>query len=230
MSARILVVEDDPRIASFLRRGLAAEGYAVEHVADGRAALELAAAGGFDLLVLDRMLPGIEGLELCRQLRDRGCVSRILMLTARDRPQDKVDGLRGGADEYLTKPFAFDELLARVEALLRRPTSLPAQRVLQVGELRVDLAARQAWRGPRRLDLTPRELRLLACLAEHAGTVLSRERLLGLVWGRNFDTGNKLVDVYVRYLRRKLDEGEARPMIHTVRGFGYRLDLPDADP
>jgi DNA-binding response OmpR family regulator len=229
VSARILIVEDDPRIASFLRRGLAAEGHAVEHVADGRVALELAAAGGFDLLVLDRMLPGIEGLELCRQLRERGCTSRVLMLTARDRPQDKVDGLRGGADDYLTKPFAFDELLARVEALLRRPASMPAQRVLQVGELRVDLAARQATLGGRRLELTPREFRLLACLAEHAGIVLSRERLLGLVWGRNFDTGNKLVDVYVRYLRRKLEEGQAQPMITTVRGFGYRLDPPDTD-
>jgi two-component system, OmpR family, response regulator len=230
VSARILVVEDDPRIASFLRRGLAAEGHAVELVADGRSALDLAAPGGFDLLVVDRMLPGIEGLELCRRLRAAGCTSRVLMLTARDRPQDKVDGLRGGADDYLTKPFSFDELLARVEALLRRQATLPERRELEIGDLRVDLDARAASRAGRRLDLTPREFKLLACLAEHAGTVLSRERLLGLVWGRNFDTGNKLVDVYVRYLRRKLDEGEQRPMLRTVRGFGYLLDRPDADP
>ncbi len=229
MSARILVVEDDPRIASFLRRGLTAEGHVVELVGDGRAALELAAPGGFDLLVVDRMLPGIEGLELCRRLRADGCASRVLMLTARDRPQDKVDGLRGGADDYLTKPFSFDELLARVEALLRRPAALPERRVLEIGDLRVDLDARAASRAGRRLDLTPREFKLLACLAEHAGTVLSRERLLGLVWGRNFDTGNKLVDVYVRYLRRKLDEGEPRAMLRTVRGFGYLLDRPDAE-
>jgi two-component system, OmpR family, response regulator len=154
----------------------------------------------------------------------------VLMLTARDRPQDKVDGLRGGADDYLTKPFSFDELLARVEALLRRQATLPERRELEIGDLRVDLDARAASRAGRRLDLTPREFKLLACLAEHAGTVLSRERLLGLVWGRNFDTGNKLVDVYVRYLRRKLDEGEQRPMLRTVRGFGYLLDRPDADP
>jgi DNA-binding response OmpR family regulator len=224
MNARILLAEDDLRIASFLKRGLQAEGYAIVQTRDGRAALEAALSGHFALIILDRMLPGMEGLEVCRRLREQGNRSRVLMLTAKDALQDKVDGLKIGADDYVTKPFAFDELLARVEALLRRPESaLKQSSVIQVGELRVDLASKAAWRGERRLQLTPKEFALLAYLMQNADTVVSRTRLLSNVWARNFDPGTKVVDAYIRYLRTKVDAGEARQLIRTVRGFGYMI-------
>ena len=221
MGARILIAEDDRRVASFLERGLAAEGHAVHTQRDGHQALEAALTGDFELVILDRMLPGLDGLEICRRMREQGCRARVLMLTARDRLQDKVDGLKGGADDYVTKPFAFDELLARIEALLRRPDADPKPTSLAVGDLTVDPAAKLVWRGSRRITLTAREFALLVCLVENAERVVSRERLLSNVWGRNFDPGNKVVDVYIRYLRRKIDEGESTPLIHTVRGFGY---------
>lgn len=223
MTSRILIGEDDVRVGSFLQRGLAAEGYAVETLRDGHQVLEAALKGEFALVVLDRMLPGLEGLEVCRRMREAGCPARVLMLTARDQLQDKIDGLKGGADDYMTKPFAFDELLARVEALLRRPDSPARQAIIEIQDLRVDVAARAAWRGSRRLSLTAREFALLACLVENVDTVVSRERLLSNVWGRNFDTGTKVVDVYVRYLRRKLEDGGDPPLIRTVRGFGYMI-------
>ncbi len=230
MTARLLVAEDDVRIVSFLTRALQAEGYSVEHARDGRRALEVALSGKFDLVILDRMLPGMEGLEICRQLRGQGNLTRVLMLTAKHALQDKVDGLKGGADDYVTKPFALDELLARIETLLRRPEGGDAREsaVLQVGELRVDYASKAAFRNDRRLPLTAKEFALLTNLMENAGTVVSRQRLLSSVWGRNFDPGTKLVDVYIRYLRRKVDEGEARSLIETVRGFGYMISVrPD---
>jgi two-component system, OmpR family, response regulator len=224
VTARLLVAEDDVRIVSFLTRGLQAEGYTVEHTRDGRGALEAALSGKFDLLILDRMLPGMEGLEICRHLRGQGNQTRVLMLTAKDALQDKVNGLKGGADDYVTKPFALDELLARIEALLRRPEGEARESgVLRVGELHIDLASKAAFRNDRRLPLTAKEFALLAHLMENAGTVVSRPRLLSSVWGRNFDPGTKVVDVYIRYLRRKVDEGEARPLIETVRGFGYMI-------
>ena len=228
MSASILLAEDDARIGSFLKRGLQAEGYTVEHVRDGREALAAALSGRFTLVILDRLLPGMEGLEICRQLRGQGDRTRVLMLTAKGELQDKVEGLKGGADDYVTKPFALDELLARIEALLRRSDAEPGKAtVMQVGELRLDLAAKAAYRGERRLPLTAKEFLLLAHLMENAGTVVSRSRLLSGVWGRNFDPGTKLVDVYIRYLRRKVDEGEERPLIQTVRGFGYTISRQD---
>ena len=159
-------------------RGLAAEGYDVERTHDGRSTLAAATSGEFALIILDRMLPGMDGLEVCRRLREQGQHTRVLMLTAKDRLQDKVDGLKGGADDYVTKPFAVDELLARIEALLRRPDTAAPEPVLQVGDLRLDPAGKAAWRGERRLPLTPREFALLACLMENAETVVSRERLL----------------------------------------------------
>jgi DNA-binding response OmpR family regulator len=223
MAARILVAEDDVRIASLLARGLAAEGYDVEQTHDGRSTLDAAASGEYALIILDRMLPGMDGLEVCRRLRERGQRTRVLMLTAKARLQDKVDGLKGGADDYVTKPFAVDELLARIEALLRRADTAPPGEMLQVGDLRLALDEKAAWRGERRLNLTPREFALLACLMENAGTVVSRERLLNEVWGRTFEPGDKVVDVYIRYLRRKIDEGERRPLIRTVRGFGFMV-------
>jgi two-component system OmpR family response regulator len=216
--ARILVVEDDTRIVSFLKRGLTAEGYSVEVAGDGAEGWQLARTGEFQLLILDRMLPKLDGLELCSRLRAEGSVVSVLMLTAKDAQQDKVDGLKGGADDYLTKPFGFDELLARIEALLRRSVPHLSGAMLQVADLRLDLAAKTAWRGEGQLALTPKEFALLAFLVQNAGTVVSRARLLSNVWGLSFDPGTKVVDVYIRYLRSKIG---APPLIHTVRGFGY---------
>jgi two-component system, OmpR family, response regulator len=233
-SARVLLVEDDPRIVSFLQRGLQAEGYSVEVARDGRKGLDLARREEFALIILDRMLPEIEGLEVCARLREEGSRSLIMMLTAKDELQNKVDGLKRGADDYMTKPFALDELLARLEALLRRgrdegaPAAPP--QVLQVGDLRLDLGTKAVRRGGRRIDLTAKEFALLAYLMANAGTVVSRAKLLSNVWGMNFDPGTKLVDVYIRYLRRQVDEDEAEPLIQTVRGFGYMVSAEEALP
>jgi two-component system OmpR family response regulator len=221
VAARILLIEDDPRIVSFLGRGLAADGYIVDVARDGEEGLRLARTGEFQLLLLDRVLPKIDGLDLCRRLREERATVPILMLTAKDALQDKIDGLKGGADDYLTKPFAFDELVARIEALLRRSRAPPSIAALQVADLRLDIAAKTAWRGERKLALTPKEFALLAFLVENAGTVVSRARLLSNVWGLSFDPGTKIVDVYIRYLRSKVDTGETRRLIRTVRGFGY---------
>jgi DNA-binding response OmpR family regulator len=235
ISARVLVVEDDPRILSVLQRGLRAEGYCVEVARDGLEGLDLARRENFALIVLDRMLPGLEGLEVCARLRREGSPSLIMMLTARDELEDKVDGLKGGADDYLTKPFALGQLLARLEALLRRGrvgvgASAASPQVLQVGDLRLDLGTKAVRRGERRIDLTAKEFALLAYLMANAGTVVSRAKLLSNVWGMNFDPGTKLVDVYIRYLRRKVDEDEAEPLIQTVRGFGYMVSAEEALP
>ena len=223
-------MEDDPRVASFVRRGLEAEGHLVELAGDLPDGLHRATAAAHDLLVLDRRLPSGDGLDLCRALRERGVAAPVLLLTARDSLGDKVAGLRGGADDYLTKPFAFDELLARAEVLLRRgrkddaATAAPSA-VLRVGDLELDPGARRATRGGRELGLTAKEFALLEFLMREAGRAVSRTRLLANVWGYGFDPGTKVVDVYIRYLRRKVDEGEpgAAALIHTVRGFGYRL-------
>jgi DNA-binding response OmpR family regulator len=223
VTTRLLLAEDDRRIASLIERALTAAGYDIESVHDGKAALEAASTGRYALLILDRRLPGLDGLEVSRQLRRRNCRCRILMLTALDRLQDKVDGLRGGADDYLTKPFAFDELLARVGALLRRDEPDEASRQLVVDGLRIDLDRKSGWRDERPLELTATEYALLVVLAQQPGTVLTRAQLRAQVWDRHFDTGTKIVDVYIRYLRRKLDRGAAVPLIHTVRGFGYTL-------
>jgi DNA-binding response OmpR family regulator len=222
---KLLIVEDDARIAQFMRRGLEAEGYGIDVAANGKAGLELAQSGTYPLVILDRMLPGLDGIEVCEALRRErpGCL--ILMLTARDTLQDKISGLHAGADDYLTKPFAFDELLARLAALLRRgqQQASAAEPVLAVGELRLDPATRKAYRGEREIALTLKEYRLLGYLMEHAGQVLSRARILSQVWGYSFDPGSKIVDIYIHYLRQKIDDGEARPLIRTVRGFGYTL-------
>ena len=225
---RLLLVEDDQRIVSFLQRGLKAENYSVEVARDGAAGLELARSGEFALVILDRMLPGLGGLEICARLREEGSNSLILMLTAKDGLQDKIAGLKSGADDYLTKPFAFGELLARIEALLRRKgeTSL-AGAILRVGDLALDLAAKTVRRGGRQIDLTPKEFALLAYLMANAGVVVSRQTLLANVWGMNFDPGTKVVDVYIRYLRLKVDRDSDKPIIRTVRGFGYTM--PDGN-
>jgi DNA-binding response OmpR family regulator len=221
--AKVLLVEDDHRIASFVRRGLEAEGYFVDLAESGREALALANESAYPLIILDRMLPGLDGLNICRSLRQAGSDSMILMLTAKDSLQDKLDGLGSGADDYLTKPFAFDELLARMRALLRRGPSRAEPGALRVGDLVLDPGDHSVKRGDRPIALTAKEFALLSYLMSHAGKVLSRTRLLSNVWGYSFEPGTKVVDVYIRYLRKKVDAGESSPLIHTVRGVGYKV-------
>ncbi len=220
---RILVVEDERKVASFLRQGLEEEGHAVEVVGDGAAALEAVDAdAGFDLVVLDVMLPKRDGFDVLKTLRRQKVRTPVLMLTARDGVADKVAGLDGGADDYLTKPFAFEEFLARVRALLRRGTSQPAP-VLKIADLTLDPATREVTRGSRRIVLTAREHALLEYFLRNTGRVLTRPMIAQHVWGLDFDPESNIVDVYVGYLRRKIDgDGEAR-LLHTLRGAGYRL-------
>jgi two-component system OmpR family response regulator len=220
---KILLVEDDPRIVGFIKRGLEAEGYSVDVAENGNDALCMARDTAYQLIVLDRMLPGIDGLEVCSILRRERRDSLILMLTAKDSLQDKVEGLKGGADDYLTKPFAFDELIVRMEALLRRAPTAAVDRVLRVADLSLDPATKRASRGGREIALTAKEFTLLAYLMANAGTVVSRTRLLSNVWELGFDPGTKVVDVYIRYLRRKIDCNGEKPLIKTLRGFGYTI-------
>lgn len=225
---RLLLVEDDSRVAGFIRRGLEAEGHAVEVAQTAVEGLNLARRGDFPLVILDRMLPDMDGIEICRQLRQERVRVRILVLTARDALGDRVSGLRAGADDYLAKPFSFDELVARVEALLRRGELRRHESEMRVGDLVLDPVTRRVMRGDRRLDLTPREYALLRYLMENAGAVVSRAQLLNAVWGFGFDPGTKVVEVYIRYLRRKVDEGEERPLLHTLRGAGYLMSAEPA--
>jgi two-component system, OmpR family, copper resistance phosphate regulon response regulator CusR len=220
---RILVVEDERKVASFIRQGLEEEGYAVEVVGDGAAALERLIEGpSTDLVVLDIGLPKLDGLGVLKAARHQKIQAPVLLLTARDRLSDKVAGLDLGADDYLTKPFAFDEFLARVRALLRRGGGQRAP-VLRVGDLSLDPATREVTRGRRRVTLTAREYALLEYLMRSSGRVLTRPMLAQHVWGLEFDPESNIVDVYVGYLRRKIDgEGEP-PLVHTVRGAGYVL-------
>ena len=219
--ARILLAEDEPRIAEFVSRGLSAHEFSVTVVDDGMEALANALHGEFDLLVLDIGLPGIDGLEVLRRLRGGGSTLPVVVLTARDSVADTVAGLESGADDYLAKPFAFDELLARIRARLRMRGAGPASDVtrLVVGDLELDLRTRRARVGGTEHDLSAREFAMLEVFMTHPGQVLSREQLLSSVWGYDYDPGSNVVDVYVRYLRRKL--GTAR--FETVRGMGYRL-------
>lgn len=221
--SRILLVEDDPRVAGFVRRGLEAEGYAVDHARTGEDALTLASGTPYRLVILDRMLPGIDGIEVCQRLRAQKYDVGILMLTAKDAVQDRVEGLKTGADDYLTKPFAFDELIARIEALLRRSPPSAPDPCLCVGDLVLDPDMKQVRRGGREITLTAKEFTLLAFLMENAGSVVSRQRLLSNVWGLSFDPNTKVVDVYIRYLRQKIEQDAEPPLIKTVRGFGYML-------
>jgi heavy metal response regulator len=220
---RILVVEDDRKVLSFIRQGLEEEGHAVETAADGGTALDLLAEGEpYDLAILDVMLPVQSGFRVLEQARRRGVRTPVLMLTARDSVADKVAGLDLGADDYLAKPFAFEELLARVRALLRRASQHPSP-VLRVRDLRLDPASRKVIRGERRIELTSREYALLEYFMRNPGRVLTRPMLVQHVWGLDFDPESNIVDVYVGYLRRKVDApGEPR-LLHTVRGAGYVL-------
>jgi DNA-binding response OmpR family regulator len=220
---RILVVEDERKVASFIRQGLSEEGHIVEVAADGAAAQELILEGPpHDLIVLDLMLPGVDGFALLKAARQRRITTPVLVLTARDSVADKVRGLDLGADDYLTKPFAFEEFLARVRALLRRGAGA-AGPVLRVADLSLDPATREVRRGARRVGLTAREHALLEYFLRNAGRVLTRPMLAEHVWGLDFDPESNIVDVYVGYLRRKIDgPGEPR-LLHTVRGAGYVL-------
>jgi DNA-binding response OmpR family regulator len=217
----VLVVEDEKKIAGFLQRGLEEEGHRVTvagDVAGGRLALE---SGAYDLVLVDRMLPDGDGLDLVRALRRRKDQTPAICLTARDRVEERVAGLQGGADDYLVKPFAFDELLARIDAVTRRVRGAD---VLEVGDLRVDIGARRVTRAGADIRLTAREFDLLRYLAEHKGRVLGRTRLLEAVWETTHDPGTNTVDVYISYLRSKVDKGFGRPLLHTIRGVGYVLE------
>jgi DNA-binding response OmpR family regulator len=237
MSQRILVIEDDASIADFIRRGLTYEGYTVEVAADGEAGLAAARDRPPDLVVLDVMLPGLDGFAVCRRLRAESAARRpsntvgkratddvpILMLTARGAVADRVTGLDAGADDYLTKPFAFEELLARIRALLRRTRPAAGEPSLRFTDLTLDPAARQSWRGSRAVELTAREFDLLVLFLRHPGQVLTRDVIYEAVWGYDFGGESNLADVYVRYLRNKLEAGGEPRLIQTVRGVGYVL-------
>jgi two-component system OmpR family response regulator len=219
---RVLVVEDDVKMATLLRRGLLEEGLSPDVARNGDDAVWMAAATEYDAIVLDVMLPGSDGFEVCRRLRESGRWAPVLMLTARDAVEDRVTGLDAGADDYLTKPFSFAELLARLRALARRP-AVERPAVLAVGDLRLDPATRQAWRDGREIALSTKEFALLETFMRHAGEVLSRYQLLEHCWDYGYDNRSNVVDVYVRYLREKIDRPFGRSSLETVRGAGYRL-------
>jgi two-component system OmpR family response regulator len=219
---RVLVVEDDVRMAAAIRRGLRFEGIVVDVAGGGEEAIRLAGATGYDAILLDVMLPDLDGFETCRRLRAQGTWTPILMLTARDAVEDRVRGLDGGADDYLTKPFSLAELLARIRALARRgPVERPA--VLQVGELRLDPATREVWRGERPIELSAREFALLETFMRRPGHVLTQLQLLEAAWDLGYEQRSNVVEVYVRYLREKIDRPFGVASIETVRGMGYRL-------
>ena len=215
---RILVVEDERKLADLLARGLREEGHAADIATEGEQALWMAQAAPFDAIVLDVMLPGIDGFEVCRRLRASDVWAPVLMLTARDAVEDRVTGLDAGADDYLMKPFAFDELLARLRALTRRaPNERPT--MVEVADLRLDPAAHRAWRAEVELDLSAKEFALLELFMRNPGVVLSRDQLLDGAWDMSYERRSNIIDVYVRYLRGKIGSGS----IETVRGRGYRL-------
>jgi two-component system, OmpR family, response regulator len=219
---RALIVEDEMKMAALLRRGLAEEGYAADVARTGEDALWMARATPYDAIVLDVMLPGADGFEVCRELRSSGVWSPVLILTARDGVQDRVAGLDTGADDYLTKPFSFAELLARLRALTRRgPLERPT--VLEVGTLRLDPATRQVWRGEEEIDLSAKEFALLETFMRRPGQVLTRLDLLEHAWDYGYENRSNVVDVYIRYLREKIDRPFGVSSIETVRGAGYRL-------
>ena len=223
---RVLLVEDDQRIVDFVQRGLKAEGYVVEVARSGLEAVALGTEGKFQLIILDLGLPDLNGRQVCEQLRSTGVGTPILMLTARDTVQDKVTGLRSGADDYMTKPFAFEELLARIEVLIRRRGGEinPEVKELRIADLILNMETHEVRRGETLIDLTPKEFALLECFMRMPGKVLSRTRILEQVWGYSSDPLTNVVDVYIRQLRRKIDDDYELKLLKTVRGFGYKLD------
>lgn len=223
---RVLLVEDDERIVDFVQRGLKAEGYVVEVARSGLESVTLATEGNFEAIILDLGLPDLNGRQVCERLRSSGIDTPILMLTARDTVQDKVAGLRSGADDYLTKPFAFEELLARIEVLMRRRSTETKADVkeLRIADLVLNREIHEVRRGGKLIDLTPKEFSLLECFMRMPGKVLSRTRILEQVWGYSADPLTNVVDVYIRQLRRKIDDDFDLKLLKTVRGFGYKLD------
>ena len=222
---RVLVVEDDPKLLKSIRQGLKEQGIAADGAPDGREGLDLALGSDYDALILDVMLPGRSGLDLLRELRSRRRATPVLILSARSSVDDRVRGLDLGADDYLPKPFSFDELLARLRAITRRPASEPAT-TLTAGDLELDTVRREVRRGGRPIELTTKEFALLEYLVLRKGVVLTRTMILDHVWDLDYDGGSNLVEVYVNYLRRKVDQGHEVKLIQTVRGSGYVLKEP----
>lgn len=223
---KILLIEDDAETANYLVKGLTQQGLVVDHAANGRDGLLLAADGPYDVMILDRMLPGIDGLAILKTIRGAGVKTPVLLLTAMSGVDDRVEGLEAGSDDYLVKPFAFSELLARVHALARRPPQTMEESVLKVADLEMDLLKRQVTRGGQRIDLQPREFRLLEHLMRNAGRVVTRAMLLEKVWDFHFDPKTNVVETHISRLRAKIDKPFDTPLIHTVRGAGYRLHAP----
>jgi two-component system OmpR family response regulator len=223
---RVLVIEDDPHTREFIVQGLRESGHGADESADGNEALELAVERDYDAIVLDRMLPGLDGLALLKSLRDRGRRTPILILSALGEVDDRVEGLTRGGDDYLVKPFAFSELLARLEALHRRREGDAAKTWLKVADLEMDLLARRVKRAGKPIELQPREFRLLEYLMRHSGQVVTRTMLLEKVWDYHFDPQTNVIDVHVSRLRSKIDKGFDPPLLHTVRGAGYVLRAP----
>lgn len=224
MASRVLLVEDDRNLRGFLRKALREEGYLVDAAASGDEGFPMAEASAYDCIVLDRMLPGLDGLTFVRELRRKGLQSPVLMLTARGEPSERVRGLESGADDYLPKPFDLAELLARIQALIRRARMAPTEQVLTVGPIGIDRVKRRVTVEGRVVELTPREYELLVFMAEHRGRTLSRSRIAESVWHYQFDSETNVVDVYVNYLRKKLGVLADGTEIVTVRGVGYRLE------
>ena len=222
---RLLVIEDEQKVANFIKQGLEEEGYAVDHAADGASGLQMALEGLHDVIVLDVMLPKLDGLSVLQQLRQETITTPVLLLTVRATIEDKVLGLDAGADDYLTKPFAFEEFVARVRALLRRRVET-APPILQVADLALDPARRVVSRGDQKIDLTPREFTLLDYFMRNPGRVLTRTMIANRVWDYTFDSTTNVIDVYVNYLRKKIDTGHDIKLLHTVRGVGYVMKVP----
>ncbi len=220
---RILIVEDEKKMANFIERGLREEGYAVDLAQDGEVGLEYAITNEYDAIVLDWNMPKMEGIVLCRKIREAGRQTPVLMLTVRDSVEDKIRGLDQGADDYLTKPFAFDELLARIRALLRRPRDIQAQTRLKCGNLALDLLGHRLLMGEEEVPLSQKEFSLLEFLMRHKGEVVSRTQIAEHVWDLHFDPMSNTIDVYINFLRKKIDGGRKKSRIETVRGAGYRL-------
>ncbi len=221
---RVLVIEDETKVGSFIKRALEEESYAVDLCEDGAQGLDMALSGSYDLIMIDLMLPSLPGLEVLARLRKEKIQTPVLILTAQSKVDQRVKGLDAGADDYLTKPFAIDELLARVRALLRRgPAESPG--IFQIDDLVLNPATREVTRGGQRIELTVKEYALLEYFMRHAGRVLTRPMISDHVWNQDFDTFTNVIDVYVNYLRNKIDRGRARKLIHTIRGSGYMLKV-----
>ena len=224
---KILLIEDDREAAEYLVKALTESGYIVDHAPEGRDGLFLATSGTYDALIVDRMLPGMDGLSIIAALRAADIRTPTLILSALGAVDDRVKGLRAGGDDYLVKPYAFSELLARLEALLRRGSATPATTKLRVADLEMDLLSRSVRRDSQAIDLLPREFRLLEYLMRHAGQVVTRTMLLESVWDYHFDPQTNVIDVHISRLRQKIDKGFAKPLLHTIRGAGYSLRVGD---